>query len=102
MVTQQPPGYEQAERLANWTRPELSCDDFTENTAAPGSTPPAHVSPSWYSRQLNNQSKAPTAVNMEEVPLKKRLGASSPKSQGTHGSGSLRWANVVRQIQKKK
>jgi hypothetical protein len=99
---QQPPGYEQAERLANWTRPELSCDDFGENRAAPGSTP-LNTPPTWSARSLNQRLKAAAAnAQMEEVALGGGVEPSSPRSQGTHGSGSLRWVNVIRQIQKKK
>lgn len=100
ITAQQPPNYDQAERLANWTKPELSCDGFVESTAAPGSAP-LNQPPAWSNRKLSDRLKAATAnTNMEEVAL----GNTEPPSPGhrSQGSGSLKWVNVVRQIQRNK
>ncbi|KAI6175995.1 Protein CBR-GGR-2 [Aphelenchoides bicaudatus] len=100
--SQQPPGYDQAERLANWTKPELSCDDFVENRAAPTATP-MNTPPTWPIRNaIDPRIKALVGNAQVEEGALGGVEPSSPRSQGTHNSGSLRWANVVRQIQKKK
>jgi hypothetical protein len=73
----------------------LSCDGFVESTAAPGSTPP-NPPPSWSTRYRMRAALHPP---LEEVPLSGGAEPSSPRSQA---SGSLKWANVVRQLQKSK
>lgn len=70
---QQPPGYDQAERLANWTKPELSCDDFAENRAAPGSTP-LNTPPTWSARSINQRLKAIAANSNADPRLVSKKG----------------------------
>ncbi|KAI6200691.1 hypothetical protein M3Y96_00761100 [Aphelenchoides besseyi] len=102
---QAPPGYEQqwrereGERLANWTRPELSCDGLMENTAAPAATPP-NIPLSWAQRTLAQRLRS--APITEEATIVNGAEPPSPRSQG---SSTMKWstvANAVRQIQRNK
>ncbi|KAI6192939.1 CBN-GGR-2 protein [Aphelenchoides fujianensis] len=103
ITAQPPPIYEthwpgrEAERLANWTRPEMSCDELAENTAAPATTATPLLPPSYAVRSLAQRLRS--AQPMEDVPLGNGAEPPSPRSQG---SGSKKFVNLVRQLQHNK
>lgn len=68
----------EAERLANWARPELSCDGIVENQQSQGAA--------WPGQTIRQESDAG------------RQEHTSPAK--SNASGTLKWTHVVRQLQK--